>query len=371
MKRLLVVAACVVTGAGAADAQIVRRMIPPGSVPYYGEPRHYVAPAPSVATPTAATVASTRTGAEVLTRPTFIKSPGSYSLGGNIYASSDATTAAIVIAASDVTLDLGGFGIVGRGATAADASGVAILGDRATVRNGSVNNFNSENQCSIIVGGGVRSFVIRDVKIANSDTGILLNPDNVENNPVVGGLIERCCIDGGSVGILGFASQGISLRDCTIIGAAARRQVPGEGSGILLRGSSYLVEGCNVTACTHGLRLDADFSLVKSCTLCSNRNTGAYISGRGNQVHDCEVSGNGIGGITLLGENCSFVNDHFTGNGGHGLSLDKTADTAAAHTYIKDCVASGNSGDAISDKGQGDTIIEGGFKTVSAPPASR
>jgi hypothetical protein len=128
---------------------------------------------------------------------------------------------------------------------------------------------------------------------------------------------------------------------------------------MLLRGSSYMVDGCNVTACTHGLRLDADFSLVKSCTLCSNRNTGAYIAGRGNQVQDCEISGNGIGGVTLLGENCSFVSDHLTGNGGHGLSLDKTAEAGAAHTYIRDCVAVGNSGDAISDKGNGDTHVVG------------
>jgi hypothetical protein len=340
-----------------ANAQIVRRVLPPGSVPYYGESRRYVAPTPPPSTP-ASTV---RSGPEVLTRPTLIKSSGSYVLGGNIYAASDATTAAIVIAAGDVTLDLAGFTVIGRGATSADASGIAIMADRATVRNGSVNNFNAENQCSIIVGGGVHNFGLYDLKMANSDTGILLNPDNQENNPVVGGRIERCMIDGGSVGVLGFASQGVTLRDCNVIAAAARRQVPGEGSGVLLRGSAYLVEGCNMTACTHGLRLDADFSLVRGCSLSTNRNTGAYIGGRGNQVQDCEISGNGIAGVSLLGENCSFINDHFTGNGGHGLSLDKTADGGANHTYIKDCAASGNSGAPVSDKGLGDTRIEGGM----------
>jgi hypothetical protein len=55
------------------------------------------------------------------------------------------------------------------------------------------------------------------------------------------------------------------------------------------------------------------------------------------------------------------VGYQFTGNGGHGLSLDKTAEGGANHTYVKDCAASGNAGDGISDKGLGDTRIEGGI----------
>jgi hypothetical protein len=292
-----------------------------------------------------------------------------YILGSNINASATATTAAIVIESPDVTLDLGGFGIIGRGATSPDAVGVAVLADRVTVRNGSLANFNAENQCAVIVAAGVRSFLLADLKIAQCDTGILLNPDNQESNPVTGGIIDRCLVDGGSVGILGFASQGVTIRNCVVTGAAARRQVAGEGSGVLLRGASYLVDNCNLSGSAHGLRLDADFSLVKGSSLSANRNTGAYISGNSCQVQDCAISGNGIIGAVLIGQNCSFMDDQFSGNGGHGLSLDKSGETGANHTFIKDCAFLGNAGDGVSDKGLGDTHIEGtsGANIKSAP----
>ena len=370
MTKLVLIIFGIGLVAESGSAQVYRRAIPQG--PVMQGPRDYVdirrVPSTAVTPASSQAVASTRTGAEVLTRPTLIRSSGAYILGGNIYAGSDATTAAIVISAPDVTLDLAGFTVVGCGATAADAVGIAILADRVTVRNGSVTNFNAENQCSIIVGAGVRSFLLADLRVAGSDTGILLNPDNLDDNPVQGGLIDRCSVDGGSVGILGFASQGVTVRNCIVSGAAARRQVPGEGSGLLLRGSSYIVEGCNVSGSTHGLRLDADFSLVKGCSLSANRNTGAYITGRGNQVQDCEISGNGIGGLVVLGDSCSFVNDHVTGNGGHGISLDKSGETGANHTFIQGCAVVGNSGDGISDKGLGDTKVEGGNGQGAAHP---
>ncbi|MGI8908823.1 MAG: right-handed parallel beta-helix repeat-containing protein [Candidatus Sumerlaeaceae bacterium] len=353
-----------------ATAQNYRRVVPPtGPVGprSYVEPRRYSTQAPS----TVSAAAPTRTGPEILTRPTLIRSSGSYQLGGNIYAATDATTAAIVIAAPDVTLDLGGFTVVGRGATAPDAGGVAILADRITVRNGSITSFDSENQCAVMVSAGVRAFVLTDLKISHCDTGILLNPDNNDDNPVVGGRIDRCAVDEGSVGILAFASQGVSLQNCVVSGAAAKRQVPGEGSGMLLRGSSFIVDGCNMTGNTHGMRLDADFSLVRACSLSSNRNTGAYITGKGNRLEDCVISGNGITGATVLGENNAFVNDHFSGNGGHGLSLDKSGPTGANHTYIRDCAVMGNAAEGISDKGLGDTRIEGGFPATPAPGVSR
>jgi hypothetical protein len=159
---------------------------------------------------------------------------------------------------------------------------------------------------------------------------------------------------------LGFESQGVTIKNTVVTGAAARRQVAGEGSGVLLRGSSYLLDGCNFSGSTHGLRLDASFSLVRGCSFSANRNTGATILGRGNQMQDCQVSGNGLIGASVLGESCSFVNDQFSGNGGLGLSLDKSGQAGASHTYIKDCVFLGNASDGLSDKGMGDTHVEGG-----------
>lgn len=335
------------------------RAVPPGPGAYYQLQPYRPTPTPR----TSGSDRSARSGAPLaIDRPTLLQSPGSFTLAGNIGAETDATTAAIVIAAPDVTLDLGGYTISSRGATDGNAGGIAIMADRVTVRNGNVQGFDSENQYGVAVGAGVRSFTLEHLKIGDCDSGILLNPDDLESLPVSGGSISHVQVSGGAVGILAFESEAVALADSIVTGATAKRPIEGEGSGALLRGTAYTVRNCSFTANAHGLRIDADFSTIEDCSFTRNRNTGVYLRGTGGVLRDCTLSGNGITGAVVVGSGCSISDSSFHGNGGHGITLDTANDEfAAEYSSLHQCRFTANAGAGVADKGRGSTAVSACF----------
>lgn len=372
--RWAALAVCVLIAATSASAQyrIIRRyppgVTPPGMTPYATRTPRAVAPeerapgaersAPSERSAiSVAPAASSR--ATVITKPTSIQAPGSYVLGSDIVAPDDLSTGAIVISAPGVTLDLAGFSIRGRNASSGDASGVAIFAERVAVRNGSISDFNRENQCGLVVGAGVRDFAIDDLRIGDCESGILLNPEDNAADAPQSGHISRCQISDAAVGILSFPSIGVTISDCQISGASARHQAEGEGSGALLKGSSFAVERCNFSGNTHGLRMEADSSRIVDTTCAGNRNVGLYVGGKGCFVQSCVVSGNGIFGVDVNAAGCTLQDSVFNDNAGNGITLDAGQGQNSSSTIVRRCSIISNAGDGISDKGSGSAVIEG------------
>ena len=295
----------------------------------------------------------------VIGGPITIRSAGAYRVATTLRAPAGLTTAVIVINAPDVTLDLSGNCISGEAATSPDACGIAILADRVTVRNGSISGFNRDNQCGVAVGGGAENFAIEDVRIGACESGIILNPENDESNPVQGGRISRLSVAGGSVGVLGFASRGVTIEHCNLTGCTSRRGMDGEGSAFLLRGVGYLVEGCNACGNGCGLRLDADFSEVLDTVASGNKVAGLELRGRGSAVRESTFSGNGGPGVVVTGSGCRVVDCAVDGNAGAGIALDSAQGLSAKNTQLLRCGVGSNGGDGVVSKSDGGAVIDG------------
>lgn len=317
-----------------------------------GTPRTVTRSSSSVAAPSQ----EGRTGPFVVSKAASISAPGSYVLGANVNAADDLNTGAIVITSPNVTLDLGGFSVRGRGAESPDACGIAILADNVTVRNGSVAEFDRANQCGVLVASGVASFCVESLSIVRCETGIILNPDNAD--PARNGRIEQCRISGGAVGLLAFASVGVSIANCEITGAAPRHNLEGEGSGALLRGEGFRVEDCTLSGNGHGLRVEAENCLVRNVVCSGNRNTGMYVTGARCFVSDSSLSGNGIMGINICSVGCRLESVLSGGNGAHGISLDAGEGMTARCTAVVGCQLTENGGNGLLDKGAGNTLVE-------------
>lgn len=298
-------------------------------------------------------------GASVVSHPAIISSSGPYVVSAELAAAGDATTAVIVISASDVTLDLGGFAIRGQAASNPDCHGIAILADRVRVRNGSITGFDRENQCAISVAAGVSDFSVGDISISGCETGILLNAENSPDDPVRAGRIRDCTISGAAVGILAFPSVGIGIHGCEISGSKARHSYEGEGSGAFVQGAGFSFQDCNFSDNTHGLRLDADYSSVSNCVCAANRNMGAYVTGKANLIQSSNFSGNGIIGLNINSNGSRVENCVFSENGGHGLTLDTSQGETLRKAAIIQCSADSNATDGIVDKASGGVLIDG------------
>lgn len=129
--------------------------------------------------------------------PVSIIQPGSYRLIGDLTVSTVGSTG-VTIAASNVTLDLGGHTIQGPGAgTGGIARATAISGvhQNVEIRNGTLRDFDDEG---VFVTAGTRDVRVVGVRaIANGGTGLLIQSE--------GSQIRDCTVtDNGGDGIRGF-----------------------------------------------------------------------------------------------------------------------------------------------------------------------
>lgn len=309
------------------------------------------------ATPTPS-AEKTRTGPYPIQVPSSVASPGSFTLRNNLTASSDLSTAVIVITSSDIILNLGGFAIQNQQSASPDCCGIAVSGDRVTVRNGSISGFNRENQCGISVSSGVTGFRLEDLQIGDCETGILLNPDNVNTAPVRCGSISRCTLTGGAVGVLAFSCLDLVLDRCQVAGMSSQHGYDGEGSGLLLKGSFIQVSNCTLTGNQCGLRVDGNNCTVSSTVGGSNRDAGAIINGNQCVVRNCSFCGNGAAGLNVAGKNVVVSDCVCDGNKSDGCTLDKVQGISSKNTVLTGCTFHSNGGHGVSDRGAGGTVVE-------------
>ena len=225
----------------------------------------------------------------------LISQPGSYYLTGNI--GGVAGQAAIAIDADNVTLDLGGFALLG---VAGATRGVEIRNTRSqyVVRNGSIRTFDN---------GGVQT--------VNGSSG------NVR--------IERLTVNGIANGPgIDIAAFCVRVCDCEVTAISGVGGSRGQGINLPVNGTfSSQVESCVVRGCSvRGISA----GMVVSCTVEATGNTGIF----GNEISNCYVILlNGTG--TVFGiqgshvSNCFVANLASSGVGATGISAADVSNCGA------------------------------------------
>ncbi len=182
---------------------------------------------------------------------------GSYYLTGNV------TNGGITVSASDVTLDLNGFSIIGN----SSGNGIAVNGvQNVVVRNGSVRGFSIEVLASGTIGCRFEKLVVSE----SDTTGFYFNG-------------------------AGGACNANTVEACTVIGNGER--------GIHFIG--------NVGECS--------FNLVKDCAIGNNNGDGIYFEGQSagscneNRVVDSLIVGNSDRGVLFNGTGGSCSGNEIAG----------------------------------------------------------
>ncbi len=211
----------------------------------------------------------------IFSLPTIIEQPGSYMLGRNLTSTGGA---GISIAASNVTLDLGGHTLSGAGG---GTDAIVLVGNltNVTVRNGQIVNWTGAG----VWDGATPDSNVRVERIAVTGTGFG-GIECVESGVV----IDSCMIRGGSPGVaVGPASI---IRDTRITGAAdfgivAAQRVAISGCTIenagftgVLAGANMSITGTTVTGSGGDGVVVGAGSIVRGSVITLNGGVGAATS---------------------------------------------------------------------------------------------
>jgi len=203
-----------------------------------------------------------------------ITQPGSYYLTGNVAGQSGKH--GIIIDASNVTLDLMGFALLG---VPGSLEGVRCVGRHAvTIRNGSIRGFGGVGLCIDFENPGMpgAGAIVEHITCTdNASSGIFCQQTN--------GLVRSCTADrNGDIGI--YAYRGV-VRSCSARENAA---------GIVINRCSAVL-GCSARQNTVGIQSEAG-SILADCTAYENTNVG--MSANNTSLHSCTASTNGLDGIS-------------------------------------------------------------------------
>ncbi|MBK7403310.1 MAG: right-handed parallel beta-helix repeat-containing protein [Phycisphaerales bacterium] len=202
-----------------------------------------------------------------------IAAGGSYYLTGNLIGLFDAGKHGIEIAASNVTIDLGGFRITG-GASTLDGIYVSDLGlKNITICNGAVTNWGGEGvNAHNATGGSITGVHASD----NGALGI---------HAGIGFVVLECTATDNETGIV--ANRGSVVEHC-----AASMNL---GAGIAV-GFNCSVIGCTASSNAAGGIFSQNYSRIADCAAADNGGWGIEVLA-GCSVLDSLASANGSGGI--------------------------------------------------------------------------
>ncbi|MFO1488677.1 MAG: right-handed parallel beta-helix repeat-containing protein [Verrucomicrobiota bacterium] len=335
---------------------------------------------PAAPAPTMKTLAQIEPRTPISSIPTTISVPGSYYLTTNL--AGIAASAGIAISASDVTLDLNGFTLIG---VAGSTDGINISGARTniTIRNGTVRGWGANG----VDGSSIVNSRLVDLSVSsNGGRGINIGSGNVINGCTArnngsdgiytanynvisgcaahnntghglrvatgGRIVDSVSTGNGSNGIeAGFDS---SVSGCSAFANVADGVSVGDGSTVIGCASrSNLVDGivgtvsCRVVDCTAARNIDDGVDLgtggsvsgctvydnadrginaafgctVSACSAYSNTGTGIFANS-GSSVFQCASYQNPTNGITVSNGRVSGCTAR--GNSGNGIVADSS-----------------------------------------------
>lgn len=303
--------------------------------------------------------------AQAISIPFTINEPGSYVLTSDIIGVGTADT--IIIAASDVTLDLNGFTI--RGVTGSDNGiEVALNVEHVAIRNGTITGHNAGIEASLS-----RNCRFEDLRLADNSSGLFSGL----NASVTGCTAYMNQFTGISVG-LGSTVENCAAQEngqfgfqCTVgpstfRGCTATRNDSNGFSAITIDGAVY----SDCVAYQNGMNgFEASGSAtITNCTATENDGSGFFI-GTDSIVRGCTATGNGVD----TGDHGFFINSGgvvtdsaASNNAGDGFSLgasvrltDCTSRNNALRGFqcgsrnvLSGCTAEGNGADGFSGGAQ-------------------
>jgi parallel beta-helix repeat protein len=338
------------------------------------------------------------TGKNVITSlPFTISQPGSYVLNGNLTLNGPGN--GIDVSASNVTIDLQGFELVGTGSS---IGGIRGTGSNLTVRNGTVRNWpgvgvgsNQAGTSGLVVDSlvlkangigiqnssaslarvtncqvegsigpfpslmlGARSIVENCVVTGGANVGISVGDDSVVTDSVArsnGGteikgtlnlVLENCVADGGGTGGHGIdAGHDVVIRSCT-----GMNNVGDE----ILAGNNAVIEDCVADGnATPGVGINAGLNAkIKGCT--AGNSQGIEISaGDRSVVESCTADGSGLGGDGIVVGANSIISGCTAKN---SLGNEITAGTGST---LENCTADGNGTPGVGIFLSSDSVVRG------------
>lgn len=257
-----------------------------------------------------------------------ISASGSYYLSGNITGTSGKK--GIKITASNVTLDLNGFSMIG-GGVADDAINTPVFPatQNIIIRNGNILNWVKE---------GVDAYYTSNCRIENVQVASSLNGYGIITGP--GSSIAGCNVRGSGAGIV--TTDGCTVTQCTAYGNT--------GAGFLI-GNGNTVIGCVAQGTTTGPGFQAGAGCtIKDCAAYVNLGTTAhgFTVASGCTVTSCTARGNDQDGFHILADsfNTSLIGCTSTLNKQNGFKAEN-----GVGYRISDSVASRNNRNGIEVTG--------------------
>lgn len=214
----------------------------------------------------------------ISTLPFTISASGSYYLTGNLTAA--AGGAGIIVSASNVTIDLGGFSLTG-GAGLVQQQGIRVTGaeSNVTIRHGTVRGWTNDGIRSSTANTGIRVDNVQ--AIGNAGRGIAVGNDSV---------VSACIA-------LGNGGEGISGgQNCQVLSCKVGDSTSAAVAGIFF-GDGATVRDCVASDCVRdGIRTGR--ALIAHCTATGNGDNGISTLDAGT-VEACVTSANGDSGIAV------------------------------------------------------------------------
>lgn len=270
--------------------------------------------------------------------PFNISASGSYRVTGNLVGA--AGHDGIVIAADNVTVDLGGFELVGAGTGTAIGVRVVLNHTNVTIRNGTVRGWpGSGIGFDSISCVGTRVEEVR--ALSNGAAGIAVGPHAVVQDCAVRGNASTGVTAGSESHVAGVIAVGNSyIGILTGSNAVVRNCIAssnGSGSGISVGNNS------TISNCTSNSNSGSGFSCSFAATFqnCSaQNNTGSgFFGGDAIVLTGCAVTSNTGGGV-FVQSGATITRCSLNGNGSDGI-------LAGTGSVIEECSVQENSGDGI------------------------
>jgi hypothetical protein len=237
-----------------------------------------------------------------------ITQPGSYYLTGNI--NGEANKFGILIEASDVSIDLSGFAVVGVGGIFSGITSQSSQYRNIIVRNGIIRDWGGSG---ITLISGQNALIEDIIALENGDRGISVG---------ICSIIRRC---------IAFANSnlGIQCSHSCIVEACTVRDNANIGLQV---GNDSVVTNCSAVNNSSGFSLGAR-CIARDCTAQQHVFNGFSTSGNTRFEH-CSAEGSGFSGFSAL-SGCSFIGCSARNNTTDGFR-------ATDNSVIQDCQAVAN-----------------------------
>ena len=290
--------------------------------------------------PTMKTLEQIESRTPISSAPYTITASGSYYLTQDITAGPG--TNGIVILASDVSIDLNGYGVIGggglRGITGAFGGGQYT---NIQIRNGYVKDWTQRGvDLGTTVGCRIEYITAKENTAAAFLTGVssVISHCMAFNNGTHGiqpgegsVIVHSTARANGGRGIL--TSSRTLVSQCAAYGN-------GE-SGIFLGSDSAALDSSSHSNTGNGIE-GSSHALISRCAATSNMQTGIVVWGE-STVRDCFVRGNQEVGIAVgIGLGSTISENHVVGNGAAGIRIQSTDNTIVGNTLY------GNQGGVVA-----------------------